>query len=125
MKYPGIDHLRSENAVFVEFHNTHHRYSAHAGCTRNQMWTNRLHAQLPAGYQPPSRLPAKRRIEVVRYIRSNRELNLFGKRLTLAENNFHQYVTAIIKVRSRKLIVVDINGEIIHDSDFNLSRELR
>ena len=118
MKYPGIDHLRSENAVFVEFHNTHHRYSAHAGCTPNQMWTNRLHAQLPAG--SPRKDGSKSR-----YIRSNRELNLFGKRLTLAENNIHQYVTAIIKVRSRKLIVVDINGEIIHDSDFNLSRELR
>ncbi len=50
---------------------------------------------------------------------------MFGKRITLAENHIHQYVTAIIKVRSRKLIVVDLNGEIIHHSDFNLSRELR
>lgn len=123
--FNSIDHLRTENSAFVEFHNTHHRYSAHAGSTPNQMWTNRLRAELPADYQPPSRLPAKGRIEVVRYIRSNRELSLFGKRVTLAENHIHQYVTAIIKVRSRKLIVVDINGEIIHDSDFNLSRELR
>ncbi len=89
------------------------------------MWTNRLCPTLPSGYEPPTRLPAKGRIEVVRYIRSNRELGVFGKRITLAENHIHQYVTAIIKVRSRKLIVVDLNGEIIHHSDFNLSRELR
>lgn len=56
---------------------------------------------------------------------SNRELGLFGKRITLDENHTHQYVTAIIKVRTRKLIVIDTNGEIIHHADFNLSRELR
>lgn len=123
--FTSIDHLRSENNDFVEFHNTHHRYSAHAGATPNQMWANRLYPTLPVDYQPPSRLPAKGRIEVVRYIRSNRQLGLFGKRITLADSDIHQYVTAIIKVRSRKLIVVDINGEIIHHSDFNLSRELR
>jgi len=123
--FTSINHLRTENTAFVEFHNTHHRYSAHAGATPNQMWNNQLRATMPVDYQPPSRLPAKGRIEVVRYIRSNRQLELFGKRVTLAESDIHQYVTAIIKVRTRKLIVVDINGEIIHHSDFNLSRELR
>ncbi len=123
--FDNLDHLRAENSAFVEFHNTHHRYSAHAGATPNQMWQDRLCPMLPAGYQPPPRLPAKGRIEVVRYIRSNRQLSLFGKQITLAEKDIHQYVTAIIKVRSRKLIVVDTNGEIIHNSDFDLSRELR
>ena len=123
--FTGIEHLRAENTAFVEFHNTHHRYSAHAGATPNQMWHDRLCPTLPVDYQPPSRLPAKGRIEVVRYIRSNRELGLFGKRITLGDHHIHQYVTAIIKVRSRKLIVVDTNGEIIHHADFNLSRELR
>ena len=34
-------------------------------------------------------------------------------------------MTAIIKVRARKIIVVTINGEIMHTSDFNLARTLR
>ena len=123
--FNSLDHLCTENAAFVEFHNTHHRYSAHAGATPDQMWANRSCPTLPSNYQPPTRLPAKGRIEVVRYIRSNRQLALFGKRITLSEDDIHQYVTAIIKVRTRKLIVVDTNGEIIHHSDFNLSRELR
>lgn len=123
--FASIDHLRTENTSFIEFHNTHHRYSAHAGATPNQMWENRLHTTLPADYQPPGRLPAKGRIEVVRYIRSNRRLGLFGKTIDLAERDIYQYVTAIIKVRSRKLIVVDINGEVIHNGNFDLSRELR
>lgn len=61
----------------------------------------------------------------MRYIRSNRQLGLFGKRIELAEHDIYQYVTAIIKVRARKLIVIDTNGEIIHTCDFDLSRELR
>ena len=89
------------------------------------MWTHRLCPSLPTSYQPPTRLPAKGRIEVVRYIRSNRELGLFGERITLRETDIHQYVTAIIKVRSRQLTVIDTNGEIIHHADFNVSRELR
>ena len=123
--FTSIDHLRAENTAFVEFHNTHHRYSAHAGSTPNQMWENRPCAAMPANYKPPPRLPAKGRIEVVRYIRSNRQLGLFGKRITLAEKDIHQYVTAIIKVRARKLVVIDTNGEIIHHTDFALARELR
>jgi hypothetical protein len=123
--FASLDHLRGENTAFVEFHNTNHRYSAHSGATPDQMWRDRLHTPLPADYQPPSRLPAKGRIEVVRYIRSNRQLALFGKIITLTEADTYQYVTAIIKVRSRKLVVIDINGEIIHRSDFDLSRELR
>jgi hypothetical protein len=123
--FTSVDHLRTENAEFVEFHNTHHRYSAHAGATPNQMWQDRPCPTLPGDHQPPTQLPAKGRIEVVRYIRSNRQLALFGKRITLRDNDIHQYVTAIIKVRTRKLMVVDTNGEIIHNSSFNLSRELR
>ena len=123
--FSSIDHLRAENAAFIEFHNTHHRYSAHGGATPNQIWDGRLARPLSNAYTPPTRLPAQGRIEVVRYVRSNRRVDLFGKRITVAEDQTHQYVTAIIKVRARKVIVVTLDGEIIHDGDFNLARTLR
>ena len=123
--FTGLDHLRRENQAFVEFHNQHHRYAAHGGATPNEVRAGRLHRALSSHYQPPTRLPAQGRIEVVRYIRSNRRLDLFGKRIQLAENHTHQYVTAIIKVRAKKILVVTTNGEIIHDSDFKLSPILR
>lgn len=123
--FSDIEHLRTENAAFIEFHNTHHRYSAHSGATPNQMWDGRPHRPLSSAYQPPTRLPARGRIEVVRYIRSNRRVDLFGKRITVAEDQTHQYVTAIIKVRAKQVIVVTLDGEIIHDSNFNLVRALR
>ena len=123
--FTGLDHLRAENREFVAFHNAHHRYSVHSGATPNQLWAGRLRNPLTAGYQPPNRLPAQGRIEVVRYIRSNRRLDLFGKRITVAEDQTHQYVTAIIKIRSRKIIVVTLDGEVIHDGDYNVARALR
>lgn len=123
--FNSIEHLQAENATFVEFHNTHHRYSAHNGATPNQVWTDRLRNPLASDYEPPTRLPAKGRIEVVRFIRSNRRVELFGKRITVAEDQTHQYVTAVIKVRSKRVIIVTLDGEIIHDGAFNLARTLR
>src|SRR6266511_1710829 len=123
--FAGLDHLRAENMAFVEFHNAHHRYSAHGGTTPDEIWQDRLRNPLAADYQAPTRLPARGRIEVVRYIRSNRRIDLFGKRITVAEDQTHQYVTAIIKVRTRKVMVVTLDGEIIHEGDYALSRTLR
>ncbi len=123
--FTGLEHLRRENDAFVAFHNEHHRYAAHAGATPNEMRDGRLHQPLSRDYQPPTRLPARGRIEVVRYIRSNRRLDLFGKRITVAEDQTHQYVTAIIKVRTKKVTVITIDGEIIHDGAFALSPILR
>jgi len=41
------------------------------------------------------------RIEVVRYVGSNHRVDLFDKRVIMAEDQTHQYVRAIIKVRTR------------------------
>lgn len=123
--FSGLDHLRAENAAFIEFHNTHHRYAAHGGASPNEIWQDRPRGTLDVDYRPPTRLPARGRIEVVRYVRSNRRVDLFGKRITVAEDQTHQYVTAIIKVRPKKVIVVTLDGEIIHDGDYPVSRVLR
>ncbi len=124
-RFGGLEHLRAENTNFVTFHNEHHRYSAHRGQSPNEVWSGRLYSPLSVGYEVPTSLPAKGRIEVVRYIRSNRRLDLFGKRLTVAEEHTHQYVTATIRVRSKQITVVTLGGEIIYDDDFALSRILR
>jgi putative transposase len=123
--FTSIDHLRTENTAFIEFHNTHHRYSAHNGASPNQVWNGLARNPLATGYTPPTRLPAKGRIEVVRFIRSNRRVDLFGKQISVPEHHTHQYVTAIIKVRTKEVIVVTIDGEIIHNGSYDLSRTLR
>jgi putative transposase len=124
-RFSGLEHLSMENRAFVAFHNQHHRYSAHRGQSPDEIWAGRLRSTPASSYRPPTSLPARGRIEVVRYIRSNRILNLFGKKITLAENQTHQYVTAIIKVRAKKVVVATIDGEIIHDGDYQMSTTLR
>jgi hypothetical protein len=124
-RFSDLNHLREENASFVAFHNEHHRYSAHGGASPDEVWEGRLYHPLSAGYQVPTSLPAKGRIEVIRYVRSNRVVDLFGKRLTVAEEHTHQYVTAIIKVRAKQVIVATLEGEIVHEGGFAISRILR
>jgi len=123
--FTSVEHLHQENKAFIAFHNAHHRYSAHNGATPNQMWQDRVPNPLSTAYRAPTRLPAQGRIEVVRYIRSNRRVDLFGKRITVAPDQTYQYVTAIIKVRSKKVIVVTLDGEIIYDGAYQISRILR
>lgn len=123
--FTGLDHLRTENDAFIAFHNIHHRYAAHRGVTPDEVWAGRGRNLLDPRYQPPTSLPTRGRIEVVRYIRSNRRVDLFGKKITVAEHHTHQYVTAIIRVRAKKVVVVTTDGEIIHEGDYPISRVLR
>ncbi|MEE8375768.1 MAG: integrase core domain-containing protein [Acidimicrobiia bacterium] len=123
--FTSLDHLQAESQAFIEFHNQQHRYSVHSGSTPNQMWDGRSPNLLKADYQPPTRLPARGQIEIVRYIRSNRLLSLFGKQITLAEDQTHQYVTAIIIIRAKRVIVITHTGEIIHDGAYDIARTLQ
>lgn len=124
-RFNSLEHLRTENAAFAAFHNAHHRYAAHKGASPDELWPSGRPAGLSTSYRPPTSLPARGRIEVVRYVRSNRLVDLFGKRVALAEEFTHQYVTAIIKVRSKQVVIVTLDGEIAHSGDFPISRILR
>ncbi|MDQ1394049.1 MAG: putative transposase, partial [Acidimicrobiaceae bacterium] len=84
----------------------------------------RLRFHPVAAYRAPTLVPARGRIEVVRYVRSNRILDLFGKRVTLDAEDAH-HVTAVIKVRSKTVQAITVDGEIVHQGDFNLARTLR
>lgn len=123
--FDDLEHLRAENTEFVAFHNAHHRYSTHGGKSPDELWAGRVANPLSTHYRPPTRLPARGHIEVVRYIRSNRRIDLFGKAITVTEDQTHQYVTAIVKVRAKQVIVVTLDGEIIHSGDYKLSPILR
>lgn len=86
---------RSKNEAF---HNAQHRYSTHHGAAPDEMRAG-LDLTVPSTrYRPPVTLPRRGRIEVVRFVRSNRRVDLFGHRITLDEQHAYRYVTAIIGV---------------------------
>lgn len=123
--FAGVEHLSAENATFVSFHNSEHRYSAHRGASPKEIWQGRERQPLPIGYQPPDRLPAKGRIEAVRYVRSSGLVDLWGRRITLADQFRHQYVAAVTRVRARQVDVITLDGELAYQGPYPLQRTLR
>jgi len=124
-RHRDLDILRERTATFEAFHNARHRYSAHHGASPDEMRTSLAVRLPPEGYQPPDRLPAKGRIEAVRYVRSDGLVNLWGHKITLPDPQTYQYVTAIISVRAKQLRIITRHGEIIHASSFDIDRTLR
>lgn len=123
--FSDLDHLGAENAAFIAFHNSEHRYSAHQGASPKEIWRGRSRDRLSRRYRAPDRLPAKGRIEAVRFVRSNGLVDLWGRRITLGQEYHYQYVTAIIRVRSRQVEVVTMDGEVAYEGPFPLQRVLR
>ena len=123
--FSGVEHLKAENAAFIKFHNAEHRYSAHHGSSPNEIWRGRHREHFSRRYRPPERLPAKGRIEAIRYVRSSGILDPWGRRITVAEEFRHQYVTAVIRVRTRELDVVTLDGELAYEGPYPLQRVLR
>lgn len=124
-RFTGLDHLRAENTAFIAFHNAEHRYSAHGGASPAELWQGRRRNPPELDYRPPARLPARGRIEAVRYVRSTGLVDLWGRRITLADDHRHQYVTAIIRVRARQVAVITLDGEIAYEGPFPINRVLR
>lgn len=124
-RHADLDILRERTATFEAFHNARHRYSAHKGASPDEMRADLALRVPPQGYQPPGRLPAKGRIEAVRYVRSDGLVNLWGHRITLPDEQTYQYVTAVISVRAKQLRVITRHGEIIHAAGFDIDRHLR
>ena len=124
-RFTDLDHLRAENASFIAFHNLQHRYAAHGGASPAEIWHTRTRYLLEEGYRAPTRLPAKGRIEVVRYVRSNGLVDLWGRRITIEEAHRHAYVSAVIGVRAKQVTVVTTEGEVAYEGPFPISRVLR
>lgn len=51
--------------------------------------------------------------------------DLFGKKIKLDDDQAHQYVTALIRVRAGEVTIVNMDGEVVHEGDYRISRTLR
>ncbi len=114
-----------ENAAFIAFHNVQHRYAAHGGASPEEIWRGRHRYLLDPGYRVPARLPAKGVIEAVRYVRSSGMVDLWGRLIALAEDHRHAYVTAMIQVRAKQVVIVTTDGEVVHEGPFPINRVIR
>lgn len=93
---------------FENYHNLKHRYSANKGKTpleqREFLGEN---IKLLQQFIVPDRIPLEDgEIIIIRFIRSDRNLNIFGEIFLVKEDLVYSYVEAIIVIASHKLIVM-------------------
>lgn len=99
--------LKAGSLAFEHKHNSRYRYSKLGGKTPLAALTNgRVQLHFPKQEEPPRhplRKPQTGRYHVVRLIRSDRRLNIFGELFPMAPELQHEYVVATIDVKEQRL----------------------
>lgn len=113
--FQGFSHFCEEAKIFELFHNQNHRYSTLNGKTPVEKFSGKGRC-LARDFKLPRTLAiADGYVHIVRFIRSNRILDIFGEKFVMPSEVEYEYVWAIIDIKNEKL-------KVYHDS--NLIKEL-
>jgi transposase InsO family protein len=117
----GEEELREQSLIFEQKHNTCYRYSKLGGLTPQKALDQSRHAiRFPESAQAPKHplsKPTIGRYHLVRFIRSNLLLDIFGERFTMPSEATYEYVIATIDVARQKLSV-GIDGKTIAEYEY-------
>lgn len=99
-------HLKQQSKNFQRFHNKHHRYSCLKGKTPAE-FVKSYNFQ-PTTIGPNKKLPNLKDIPdgniiIIRFIRSDRKLNIFGESFQVSKDLVYSYVKAIIVTKIQTL----------------------
>lgn len=121
--FPSYTALKRQSKNFQRFHNKHHRYSCLKGQTP-------LEVIQKAGFNPQiiganTKLPdldmvPDGNIIVIRFIRSNRILDIFGEKFTVSKSLVYSYVKAVIVTNIHRLQLY-LGEELVDTFDYHLS----
>lgn len=119
----GWESLTKEAAIFERRWNTEHRHSSLRGRTPIQFMSD--HGTVPE--YPPQRnfpdmplpKPKTGRYHFIRFIRSNRRLDIFGESFPMPIEATYEYVRATVDVTKQKLRVY-LGNELLHVFDYRL-----
>jgi len=121
--FPSYAALKRQSKNFQRFHNKHHRYSCLKGKTP-------LEALSSSGFNPVTiggntKLPKldyvpDGNIILIRFIRSNRILDIFGEKFKVSKNLIYSYVKAVI-VTSIHTLQVYLGEELVDSFEYRLS----
>ena len=127
--FKDFSHLYKKAKEFELFHNQNHHYSTLRGFTPNQKCSGDIEL-LPASFRLPEKLAISLRyIHLVRFIRSDRVLDIFGEKYIMPGNVEHEYVWVTIDTVQEKLFIYPDSKLIVEytyslpkssiDKDFN------
>jgi putative transposase len=98
-------HLYKKAKEFELFNNQNHHYSTLGGLTPNQKCSGNIKL-LPASFRLPEKLAiSPGHVHLVRFIRSDRVLDVFGEKYVMPGEVEHEYVWATIDTAKEKLLV--------------------
>ena len=97
--FPSYATLKRQSKSFQQFHNKHHRYSCLKGKTPLEVI--RDVDQSPVSIGPNTKLPKLDSVPdgdiiLIRFIRSNRLLDVFGEKFKVSKDLVYSYVRAVI-----------------------------
>jgi len=106
---------------FEKRHNKRYRYSCLRGKTPMQALfdSGGNIKKLPEGFQVPDlkERPRQGYVHLIRFVRSNKVISIFGEKLTVPEEAVYQYVKATIDVKEQKLSLF-LNGKVIDEREY-------
>jgi putative transposase len=113
--------LRQQSLIFEQKHNTRYRYSKLRGRTPQAALDQSRHTiRFPESAQAPMcplPKPTTGRYHLVRFIRSNLVLDIFGERFKMPSEAAYEYIVATIDVGKQRLSVV-IDGTTISEYEY-------
>lgn len=121
--FESFNQLLEEAKGFETFHNENHRYSSLDGKTPREKASKDIQF-LPLDFKLPERLSiAPGHIHLIRFIRSNRILDIFGEKFPMPVEVEYEYVRATINTAEEVLSVYH-DSELVEESDYPLPKTL-
>jgi len=117
--FNSYEHLADQAEKFEHFHNQNYRYSAHNNRTPLQVFSQcRSNGLLNKHYKISNSVPLEGGdIIVVRFIRSNRQLNVFGETFMVDAELVYSYVEARISVEGQMLKIY-LDDRLVQESPY-------
>lgn len=123
-RFESFQSMVEESSVFEKFHNENHRYGTRHGKTPIEIENTNPSSvrRLAESFELPQKLCIQPgRIHLIRFIRSNGMLDIFGLKFEMPREVIYEYVTATIDTEHEKLTVVH-DQEVVYERDFKLAK---
>lgn len=119
----GPKHLQQESRLFEKRVNGSYRYSKLGGRTpREMLMLSKATLRFPESSKPPVHplpKPEKGTYHVVRFIRGNGLLDIFGERFRVPKQTMYEYLTATINVRQQSILLT-VQGTVLDQISYRL-----
>lgn len=123
--FPSYAALCQEAKVFEQYHNQNHVYSCLQGQTPQAALGQHPIESLSESFQPPDEKEplTDGQIHLIRLIRSDRVLDVFGEKFTVGPELVHEYVVATICTYSHQLQVRH-DDQLVQRFDYSIPIQL-